>query len=1802
MPDRDGRRDEYVNCADISIGKRPHMTGAGTTFQEPVTAGSNTSANASTAEMTNSELLEALLVLADVNPVADKVMPLSTPSTVAAQPQGDVPKHEQLIQELQQLGVLVPVDTPNQGNGMAVETMFTSPDAHTNPDYFLEQLQNLGVLVPVDPSPSSSNTATQQAPNTPSGQSTSSANTMQSVIPNTQSPVLPIVMQSTPSEKQLVDQLKDIGVLVPVDQALNSGQQSNQNIFKAQESKIKRMRENELARQLHGLGVIVPVGHVVQSQDSSAAKDTSTVNNFDPFKAPRATNIQPTNTFSSQSNILQSNGIHSSRSSQNTQVQRRTSQLGDIFNTNTVSQNQVRKSQQTHQSRSTFTSSQGDMSSLLSPTRTQTHMESSRTIFTSSSSVSSRGQIVSSGSQMVAGNPPQVNSQFGNFGRVQNRNEQNVQSSNNRRVSASHQAQQAVGRQNTFGSRNILNRFHTSKISSSSNFQQGRNVNTFSSNGLPNNLSPPTWQRQHTQHSLSQNAQNNVKSSGFGLSGNNQITLSQGGAFLGDVVQGSDKRKSGKQSLSRFDQGLSSPAGSLSSNSVSQSTGFQTQSSQTSQTVFKTDTAGNTKSESVAVSAKNTNSGSSLTRLEKDPMGKVVHKATSMSVLNRDQEQSRSKSSSAMDAFGNIVKSTDTGSVSTSDLQQTLSNTGALNLAGQHESKTTSVSSKISDKSSVITNTQAKEDALGNTVSKTISKQSSSADKTKSFANTNSKRGPLGNKVNKSFAKSSSTMDSNVGITKTATDVDRMGNKVSKTISKISTIKDQSQAASRTIKKQDKLGTLKSDVLTKSSSLIKANNANTVNVVKEDPTGYQVIDSHTKASSHTRKNAEIAQSSTNEGRFGNKEGETHLKSSNDVQQSNTNTNTLSETDLFGNTESHTQSVSNTIKENEKTVSNVDLKINTEGEVSKRVIDTALKNQLTETVKKNIQKHTKVNLHDNSVKTDTTGSIFKDISTSDKKEVLTESRHLDPAGEMNKNVALVSSSVKKQEQQIHKIHDSSVQNSEGTLVKNSVNDTLKFMDIANTRNKTVENLHMDRSGNVASKMKQSGQRYANKTISVQRQEQQSVTPVVNLEVTPAPTTSTYQKETLTIQVPSMDLLLPIQLTTPPLDSHNYIMTTTPETIDAIKTDTFYPSSLSTVSPSFRQVPLESIQNSPAFPSDTSKRTSVHVPNIGNTTWGSKEKLIDQQGRESIWVSPNEAPKIGINSSNKSSTNYAALDPSFDPNALVQSSTESSVKELPPLGGVIMRNSNNARQSAQHRLDPFLFGIGATPKFAPQGPLMGRAGQQTPHSRTLQQNRPQIGRSPVSFKRNGLIIQKSSVVQNQAIQRSSSVPLQNQGSSFVTQRPATINVQQHPATSRRQPTTSRPNQRNLTQRRTGNNLRTQSQMPERTARVEVVVRNPADSVRFFSTINNFPPAQRQRILELLRRNRITNLQFANPHMLAHLANMQIRPSTPPRPTTAQISHFMRRLSTTPNGRRLLNQWRRRMIGEFQQPQRSETVAPPTIVQATAIPQRENTTQSTSRATDAENGAPTLATFLQQEVPTENVRQQFSSAINLVRQLQREQQAEELLQQHLQEYTRNRQFSLARTVLNTLQLIQERRSGLLQQIQELRREIHASNNKLQAELTEAPNQRIPVPQANTLSPSRSQTPPPPPPQTQQSSSPSLPRQQLRRQVSRQQQPVHVQRQRNQFPRQQMFGNRFQQILANMQRASRNRQRPPVNSQQMPNAGSLSTQPRTFNNRNNRLRNLLRRAQSNPFGGLNMNRSHNRPRLPVNNGLFLG
>jgi hypothetical protein len=467
-------------------------------------------------------------------------------------------------------------------------------------------------------------------------------------------------------------------------------------------------------------------------------------------------------------------------------------------------------------------------------------------------------------------------------------------------------------------------------------------------------------------------------------------------------------------------------------------------------------------------------------------------------------------------------------------------------------------------------------------------------------------------------------------------------------------------------------------------------------------------------------------------------------------------------------------------------------------------------------------------------------------------------------------------------------------------------------------------------------------------------------------------------------------------------------------------------------------------------------------------------------------------------------------------------------------------------------------------------MVRGNQQTPQSRTLQQNLQQLRRSPVSFRRNGLIIQKSSVVQNQA--RSSSLPLSNQGNSFVTQRPTTANLQQRQTTSRRQLTTSRPTQRNLTRR---NN--------QRTTRVEVVVRNPADSVRFFSTINNFPPAQRQRILELLRRNRITNLQFTNPQMLARLANMQLHRSSAPRPTPAQISHFMRRLSTTPNGRRLLSQWRRRIMAELQPPQRSETVAPPTTVQATAIPQRQNISQSSSTSTNTQNVAPTLATFFQQQVPAGNVQEQFRSAINLVQQLQREQQAEELLQQQLQEYTRNRQFSLARTVLNTLQLLQERRRGLLQQIQELRRALRASSNRLQAEISETPNPRIPLPQANTLSPSRSQTPPPP---QRQQSSPAQ-----RQQVRGQQQLGQVQHQQNQRPRQQMFGTRFQQMLANMQRASRR--------QQTRNAGSLSTQQRTFNN--NRLRNLLRRAQ-NPFGGLNVNRSQNRQRLPLNNGLFMG
>lgn len=1514
VPDRNGYREEYINCADVSIGQITPVAGAGNLSPDPVASGASNLDNASTADMTNSELLEALLVLADVNPVPDKVTPLSNPISTGTQPEGNVAKHEELIHQLQSLGVLVPVDTPNQAGPNSVESLFTSPDAHSNPDYFLEQLQNLGVLVPVDPTPTSTNTAAQQP--TPS-QSSTSSNMMQSIAPNiNQSPGAHMMPQN---QQQLLQPLQDIGVLVPVDQALKSGEQSNKNVFKAQETKIQNNRENELAKQLEGLGVIVPVGHIVQSPNNPATKDVPT--SHDPFNVPRSPNIRPTNTFPSQSthsNTFQSNNFQSSQSSQNTQTQRRKSQLGDIFNTNAASHNQKTSSQQARKSSSSFSSSQDGF--VVSP---QTFMESSSAMFSSSSSSfsSSGSAFSSSNTQIGSVEPPGANSQFGNFGSSPNRIQLNTDQQQQQQ-----QQQRTKSEQSTMSSRNNFSKFQS--ISPKSQF---------------NNLSPQRWPQQQNQNSLSQNFQSRNSEGGFGLSGNNQQLLSPGGAFLGDVVQGSDKRQHGLQTLSSFDQGLSSPAGSLSSSSSSQST--------------------------VESSSSNQNIA-----IDKKPENQVI--------------ESRKETSSVINKNFNSFKS---------------------------------------------------------------------SSKTESFGNTESK----------------------------------------------STITSE------------------------------------------------------KATEHKKKTA----------------------------------NTLTKAGLNGIVQGNTQSVSNSAKGTENIVSNVDTKSNNAVDGGINAVSSVFTKIAAENVMENVLKTTKTNLNDNAIHFQE--AAVENKASSSIVDAFKKTKHASPTEEVSLNVPLNLNSDVKQGQLTKTIIDSAldVTNAHNTVDKNAqlIKEHSDLIDII----PGIEEL----TGSKASPVPQNQPVF---------EPVKPVDPVVIYDITSTPkpttTTPTPVKKTLTIEVPSLDMLMPIQITAPPITLQKLIMTTSPATVEYTKAPTtMLPSTTTyqyTVSPSFRQVPLESINNSPAFPAvDSTKGSSVlmasSLPNSGNTTWGTREKLIDQQGRESVWVSPNDPSGQGSPIKNISIPKVERLNPSFDPNLLVQTTTETTVKELLPLGGLIKEtnknNNNNSMKRVQHGLDPFLFGIGAVPKFDQRQQRPTNVNAQVPRqltsSKPIQNNNLKTKQASVSFKRNGLTIQKS-IVQNPSVQRQSSaasVQLPNIGSLLRDSR-----------ADERQPT-SQSSQNNSNQRRTTNLQVNRQQIPENTARVEVVVRNHEDSVKFFSTINNFPPAQRRRILELLRQNRVTNLQFTNPQFLARLANTQVqRVPTPIRPTQAQITHFMQRLSTTPNGRRLLQQWRQRMRNEFLQPQRAETVAPPTIVQATATPRRENASETTSTDTANQNATPTLATFLQQEQPVVNVRQQFSSAVNLVRQLQREQQAEELLQQHLQEYTRSGQFTLARTVLNTLQLLQERKSGLMQQIQELRREIQASGNRLQAEITEAPLQRSALRATNTVSPSSSQISPT---QRQQSSSSSsssssLPSQtvsqQMQPQVNHRQQPVQAQRQ--QIPT--LNNNQLQRFMASLQRTSLNRiQRP---------AGGLSPQPAPTNNREARLRNLLRNARQNPFQGIN--RSQNRPAFPMNNARMFG
>lgn len=1520
----------------MSIGQLTPVTGAGNLPPDPVMAsGASNVENASTADMTNSELLEALLVLADVNPVPDKITPLSNPISAGTQPEGNVAKHEELIHQLQSLGVLVPVDTPNQAGPNTIESLFTSPDAHTNPDYFLEQLQNLGVLVPVDPTPTSTNTAMQHPT---SSQISTSSNTMQSMTPNVnQSPGSHMPPRN---QQQLLQPLQDIGVLVPVDQTLTFGEQSNKNVFKAQETKIQNNRENELAKQLQGLGVIVPVGHIVQSPNNPATKDVST--SHDPFNVPRSPNIRPTNTFpsqSTQSNTFQSNNFQSSQSSQNTQTQRRKSQLGGIFNTNAASHNQETRSQQAHTSSSSFSSSQDGFA--VSP---QTFMESSSAMFSSSSFSSSGTSFSSSNTQIGSVEPPGANSQFGNFGSSPNRIQLAHSSTNTDQQQQQQQQQRTKSEQNTMSSRNNLSKFQSNQQLHSNLHQSGHTVNNISPKSQLNNLSPESWPQQQNQNSLSQNFQSrNSEVGGFGLSGNNQQLLSPGGAFLGDVVQGSDKRQHGLQTLSSFDQGLSSPAGSSSS---SQST--------------------------VDSSGSNQN----------------IH----------------------------IDKRTETN---------------------------------------------------------------------------------------------------------------------------------------------------------------------------------QVMESRAETSSFINKSSNSIQSSTKTEPFGNTESKSTIISEKATEHKKDTANVLTKVDVNGIVQSNTQSVSNSAKGTENIMSDVDIRSNNAVDGKINSVSSVFTKIAAENVKENVLKSTKTNLNDSTIHIQE--AAVKNKASSSIVDAFKKTEHASPTVEVSLNVPLNLNSDVKQEQLTKTIIDSAL---DVTNAQNTVNENARFIKEHNDLIDIIPDIEQ-LTGSKASSVPQNQPVY---------EVVKPVDPVVIYDVTSTPkpttTTPTPVKKTLTIEVPSLDMLMPIQITTPPITLQNLIMTTAPATFDYTKAPTtMLPSTTTyryTVSPSFRQVPLESINNSPAFPAvDSSKSSSVlmasSLPNSGNTTWGTREKLIDQQGRESVWVSPNDPSGQGSPIQNTSLPKVEKLNPSFDPNLLVQTTTETTVEELPPLGGLMKENNNsnnnnnknnNSMKSVQHGLDPFLFGIGAVPKFDHRQQRPTTVNAQVPrrltNSKPIQNNNMNTKQASVSFKRNGLTIQRS-IVQNPSVHRQSpaaSVQLPNIGSLLRDSR-----------ADERQPT-SQSSQNNSNQRRTTNVQENRQQIPENTARVEVVVRNHEDSVKFFSTINNFPPAQRRRILELLRQNRITNLQFTNPQFLAHIANMQVqRVPTPMRPTQAQVTHFMQRLSTTPNGRRLLQQWRQRMMSEFLQPQRAETVAPPTIVQATATPRRENASETTSTDTANQNATPTLATFLQQEQPVVNVRQQFSSAVNLVRQLQREQQAEELLQQHLQEYTRSGQFSLARTVLNTLQLLQERKSGLMQQIQELRREIQASGNRLQAEITEAPLQRSALRATNTVSPSRSQISPT---QLQQSSSSSssLPSQtmsqQVQQQVNNRQQPMQAQRQ--QIPT--LNSSQLQQFMANMQRTSLNRIQTP--------AGGLSPQPAPTNDREARLRNLLRNARQNPFQGIN--RSQNRPAFPMNNARMFG
>ncbi|XP_062578233.1 uncharacterized protein LOC134240148 [Saccostrea cucullata] len=1480
VPDRDGYREEYVNCADISIGRKPSITGTGTVFQESVTVGTNNTVNDSLADMSNSELLEALLVLADIEPVPNKVTPLSNPLSPGTQQEKNIPKHEQLIQQLQSLGVLVPIDSPNQGGPNAIDALRSQPDPNVNPDYFLEQLQDLGVLVPVDPTPSS---GLQTAKTAPSRQTSSSANTIQSFVPDF------VQIPSSSSPEQLVQPLKDIGVLVPVDEVLGSGQ-SGQHSFNKQNTKIQNVQENELTKQLHGLGVIVPVGHVIQSPNSPTNKDSQavSVNNIQ-LVASRPDNIKPTNSFSSSTRNFQSNNFQSSQKSQNTRNQHRTSQLGDIFNSNVVRQNQISRSQQMQENNSKFSSSQSEMTSFLSPTKTETQMESSQT-FSSSSSFRSSGFTVTSGSEMIRGEPQEVNPKFGNFGSVQSRDRQQsigrTMQSSNQKLSTANQIQSSASGQNTIGSPNDLKRFQSNQLSNSANFQQGNNFAiSLSSEGSSNNLSPSVWQRQNSPHSLSQNFQSSTAEVGnFVLSGNNKNSLSQNGrAFLGDVVQGSDNRNNGVQISSKSDSTLSSPAGSLSSRNPSQSKKFQTQESRTSQIISGANLSGNIENEKNTFS-KDTPASAPIKKSKMDPIDNALNLSASTSVKQIEEGQTVFSSSAISDAFGNVAKTTETGPFSIRDKQHSESKTVEFGSSKHLESTTLSFSNIFSDKNNVLANTNTEIDTLGINFSKT----KSIADNLKSLENTNSK-----------------------------------------------------------------------------------------------------------------------------------------------------------TDMFANIE--TSSIS-----------------------------------------------PKVDLNSNIINTEA--------------EVL--------------NPTLV--------------------NSEGNLFRNSTNSLIRSANITTTNENNI----------------------------VKEKNPNSAKPVMNMQSTLAPPTPENGKEMLTIQVPSLDMLMPIQLTTPPLIKSSPIITTIQSVIDVTKapTENLNPSPLSTVGPSFRQIPLESINNSPAFPTvDKSKHTSASVasslPNTVKKAWGTKERLIDQQGKESTWVSPNE------HKNPQSVLSHKVLDPSFDPNILVQSTSESTVQNMP------VRNSHINVHNIRHKLDPALFGIGAVPRF--DAPIQTSKVVSPIAHQTMRPLNPisfPSKQSQVSFRRHGLTVQKS-VVQTKSVQsQSSSVPLPPLNNLFKDSRP----IQRPKTKAIQRPTT--PKTINQSGSRS-NHQASPQQIPENTARVEVVVQNPADSIKFFSTINSFPPERRRRILNMLRQNRITNLQFTNPQMITHLANMHVqRFPNRPRPTAAQISHFIQRLSSTPNGRRLLNQWRQRVVNRFQPPQRLETIAPPIIVQATATPKRENSSRSTSTSNNSQNTTSTLEAFFQQRVPVANARQQFNSAVNLVRQLQREQQAEELLQQQLQDYTRNGQFSLARTVINTLQLLQRRRSGLLQQIQELRREMQTSSNMLQSEMIATQNQRSVLQSSRRSVSSRSLTPSPRSQQRQQSSAPSTPP------PRREQVPIQQQLARQQSSRQLMNRNLLQQVLAN-------RQTP---------AGSLSNQPRTLNNRNARLRNMLRGAQRNPFAGIN--RSQFRPGFSVNNRQFFG